>query len=80
MKIYLLCPTPSEVRKLCLVLCLGTSIAPRIDLLLCIAAVVRLLMVGTPPIAGAHPQGVPILNIKSTGEAYVHIVVLLHNV
>jgi hypothetical protein len=80
MKIYLLCPTPSEVRKLHLVLCLGASIAPRIDLLLCIAAVVCLLMVGMPPIVGAHPQGVPILNIKSTGEAYVHFAVLLHNV
>jgi hypothetical protein len=52
MKIYLLCPTPSEVRKLHLVLCLGANIAPRIDLLLCIAAVVHLLMVGMPQLRG----------------------------
>ncbi len=80
MKIYLLRPTPSEVRKLRLVLCLGASIVSCINVMLCIAVVVHVLMVGMPPCGGARPQGLPILNIKSTQEAYVHVVVSLHNV
>ncbi len=80
MKIYLLCPTLTEVGKLRLVLCLGASIIPRIDVKLCIAAVMHLLMFDTPPCGGACPQGVPILNIESTQEAYIHIVVSFDDV
>jgi hypothetical protein len=76
MKIYLLRPTPSKVRKLHLVLCLGANIIPRINVMLCIAAVVH-LMVGTPLCGEARPQGVAVLNIKSSQEAYIHVVVLL---
>ncbi len=52
MIIYRLCPTPSEVRELRLVLRLSTQIVPRIDVLLGIAPIVCLWMICTPPRLG----------------------------
>jgi hypothetical protein len=80
MKNYLLRPTPSEVRKLRLVRCLGACIVPRIDVMLCIAAVVCLLMVGTPPCRGGTSLSCAYLNIKSTQEAYFHVVISLYGI
>jgi hypothetical protein len=80
MKTYLPHLTPSEVGKLCLILCLGANIVPRIDVMLCISVVVHLLMAGTPPCRGACPQGVPILNIKSAQKTYIHVAVSFSNV
>jgi hypothetical protein len=62
------------------VLALGASIVPSIDVLMGIAAVGRLLTVGTPLRVAACLQGVPVFNFKPMGEAIIHIVVALDNV
>ena len=56
MTIYLLCLTPSEVRKLQLVLRLSASVVPCIDLLLGIVPIVRFLMIGMAPRLGTRPD------------------------
>jgi hypothetical protein len=66
--IYLLLhPTPSKGRKNQLMLALGASIVPSIDVLLGIAAVGRLLMVGTPLLVVARLRGVPVFDVKTMG-------------
>ena len=80
MTIYLLCPTPSEVRKLCLVLRLSVSIVPRIDVLLGIAPIVCFLMIGTSPCLGTQPGHVAIFYIESTRETHVHVAVSFDDV
>ena len=75
MTIYPLCPTPSEVRKLRLVLHLSASIIPRVDVLLGIALIVCFLMVGTSPRLGTRSGRVTIFHIKSTRETHVHVAV-----
>ena len=74
MTIYLLCPTPSEVRKLRLVLRLSASIVPHVDVLLGIAPIVCFLMIGTSPL-GTHPGRVAIFYIESTQK---HTFMLLY--
>ena len=76
MIIYLLGPTPSEVRrKLRLVLRLSTRIVPRIDVLLGIAPIVCLLMICTPPRLGICLGCVAVLHIKTAWETHVHVAV-----
>ena len=73
MIIYLLRPTPSESRKLRLVLRLGASIVPRIDVLLGIASIVCLLMICTPPRLGTCTGCVSVLHIETARETHVHV-------
>ena len=73
MTLYLLCPTPSEVRKLRLVLCLSASITPRVDVLLGIALIVCFLMIGTSLCLGTRPGRVAIFHIESTRETHIHV-------
>ncbi len=80
MTIYLLCPTPSEVRKLRLVLCLSASIVPRVDVLLGIAPIVCFLMIGTSPRLGTRHGHVTIFHIESTQETHVHVAVSFEDV
>ena len=80
MTIYLLCPTPSEVRKLQLVLCLSASVVPRVNVLLGIAPIICFLMIGTLPCLGTCPRRVPIFHIESTREAHVHVAVSFDDV
>ncbi len=61
-------------------LALGASIVPSIDVLLGIAAVTRLLMVGTPLLVAARLQDVPVFDVQTMGEAIIHIVVALDDV
>jgi len=80
MIIYLLRPTPSEGRKLRLVLCLGASIIPCIDVLLGITLIVCLLMVCMPPCLGTCMGCVAVLHIKAAQETHVHVAVSFDNV
>ena len=73
MIIYLLCPTPSEGWKLRLVLCLGASIVPRVDVLLGIASIICLLMICTPPRLGTCTGCVSVLHIETARETHVHV-------
>ncbi len=75
MTIYLLCPTPSEVRKLQLVLCLSASVIPRVDVFLGIVLIVRFLIIGTLPRLGTRPGRVAIFHIKFTRETRIHVAV-----
>ena len=77
MTIYLLRPTPSEVWKLRLVLCLSASIIPRVDVLLGIAPIVCFLMIGMSPCLGTC---VAILHIEFTRETHIHVAVSLYDV
>jgi hypothetical protein len=72
MIIYLLRPTPSEGQKLRLVLRLGASIVPRVDVLLGIASIVCLLMICTPPRLGTCTGCVSVLHIETARETHVH--------
>ena len=65
MIIYLLRPTLSDGQKLHLVLCLGASIVPRIDVLLGITWIVCLLMVCMPPRLGTCTGCVAVLHIEA---------------
>jgi len=81
MIIYLLRPTPSEVRrKLRLVLRLSTHIVPRIDVLMGIARIVCLLMICTPPRLGTCSGFVAVLHIKTARETHVHVAVSFDDV
>jgi len=80
MIIYLLRPTPSEGRKLHLVLCLGASIAPCIDVLLGITSILCLLMVCMPPRLGTCTGCVAILHIEAARETHVHVAVFFDDV
>ncbi len=80
MIIYLLCLTPSECRKLCLVLRLGASIVPRIDVLLGIAPIVCILVICTPPRLGTCLGCVSVLDIKTARETHVHVAVSFDDV
>ena len=80
MTIYLFCPTPSEVRKLCLVLCLSASIVPRVDVLLGIALIVCFLMIGTSLRLGTRPGCVAVFHIEFTQETHVHVAVSFDDV
>ena len=77
MTIYLLRPTPSEVWKLRLVLCLSASIIPRVDVLLGIAPIVCFLMIGMSPCLGTC---VAILHIEFTRETHIHVAVSFDDV
>ncbi len=80
MIIYLLRPTPSESRKLHLVLRLGASIVPRIDVLLGITSIVCLLVVYMPPHLGTCMGCVAVLHIKAAQETHVHVAVSFDDV
>jgi hypothetical protein len=80
MIIYLLRPTPSEGRKLRLVLHLGASIVPRVDVLWGIALIVCLLMICTPPHLGTCTGCVSVLHIETALETHVHVGVSFDNV
>ncbi len=75
MIIYLLRPTPSEGRKLRLVLRLGASIVPRVNVLLGIAPIICLLVICTPPRLGTCSGCVSVLHIETAREAHVHVAV-----
>ena len=80
MIIYLLHPTLSEGWKLRLVLCLGASIVPRIDILLGITSIVCLLMVCMPPRLGTFTGCVAILHIEAAQDTHVHVAESFDNV
>ena len=80
MIIDLLRPTPSESRKLRLVLCLGASIIPRIDVLLGIASIVCLLMICTSPRLGTCAGCVSVLHIETARETHIHVCVSFDDV
>ena len=80
MIIYLLRPTPSEGRKMRLVLCLGASIVPRIDVLLGVTSIICLLMVCTPTSLGTCTGCVAVLHIEATQKTQVHVAVSFDNV
>ena len=73
MIIYLLRPTPSEGWKLRLVLRLGASIVPRVDVLLGIALIICLLMICMPPRLGTCMGCVSVLHIETARETHVHV-------
>ena len=80
MIIYLLRPTPSEGWKLRLVLRLGASIVPRVDVLLGIASIICLLMICTPPRLGTCTGCVSVLHIETARETHVHVCVSFDDV
>ena len=80
MIIYLLRPTPSEGRKLRLVLRLGASIVPHIDVLLGITSIVCLLMVCTPPRLRTCTGCVAVLRIEAARETHVYVAVSFDDV
>ena len=80
MIIYLLRPTLSEGRKLHLVLHLGASIVPHIDVLLGITSIICLLMVCMPPRLGTCMGCVAVLHIKAAQETHVHVAVSFDDV
>ena len=80
MNIYLLRPTPSEGWKLRLVLRLGASIVPRVDVLLGIALIICLLMICTPPRLGTCTGCVSVFHIETARETHVHVAVLFDDV
>ena len=80
MIIYLLCPTPSEGRKLRFMFRLGASIVPRIDVLLGIASIVCLLMICTSPRLGTCAGCVSVLHIETARETHIHVCVSFDDV
>jgi len=80
MIIYLLRPTPSDGRKLHLVLRLGASIVLRIDVLLGIAPIICHLMICTPPRLGTCSGCVAVLHIEAARETHVHVAVSFDDV
>ena len=77
---YLLRPTPSEGQKLHLVLRLGASIVPHINVLLGITSIVCILMVCTPPRLGTCMGCVAVLHIEAAQETHIHVAVSFDNV
>ena len=80
MIIYLLCPTPSESWKLRLMLRLGASIVPCVNVLLGIAPIVCLLMICSLPRLGTCSGCVAVLHIETARETHVHVAVSFDNV
>ena len=80
MIIYLLCPTPSEGRKLSLVLRLCARIVPRVNVLLGIAPIICLLMIDPPLRLGTCTGCVAVLHIETARETHIHVAVSFDDV